>query len=189
MKIAVYTDGKPPAAAALRFAAVLCRRLSAEMSVLTARPGTHAMESPPPLGVALPREQWSTLPAGMRILTAALEVLADPGFLAPPAAMKIREVPSGYLFVASTSAGQKIPFFEHHFQGVNAAGVKDVDVVHADEEVRHAGMALQAPEQVLLHECGGTEKDRALNPDDVHLATDLSMDGRDHLTRPEIRNI
>ena len=114
VKIVVFTDGKPPAAAALRFAAALCTRLSAEMSVLTARSGTHAMESPPPLGVVLPRDQWSTLPAGIRILTAALEVLADVGFLELPPAIKIREAPSGYLFVASTSADQKVPFFEHY---------------------------------------------------------------------------
>jgi len=114
VKIVVYTDGKPAAAAALRFAAALCTRFRAEMSVLTARSGTHAMDSPPPLGVALPREQWSTLPAGIQILTAALEVLADVGFLAPPPGIKIREVPSGYLFVASTLAGQKVPFFEHY---------------------------------------------------------------------------
>jgi nucleotide-binding universal stress UspA family protein len=114
VKIVVYTDGKPPAAAALRFAAALCTRLRAEMSVLTARSGTHAMESPPPLGVMLPREQWSTLPAGIRILTGAVEVLTEVGFLASPATIKIREAPSGYLFTAPTTAGQKVPFFEHY---------------------------------------------------------------------------
>lgn len=114
MKIVVYTDGKSPAAAALRFAAALCERLSAEMSVLTARSGTHAMESPPPLGMVLPREQWSTLPAGMRILTGAVEVLAEIGFLASPPTIKIREVASGYLFAAPTSTGQKVPFLEHY---------------------------------------------------------------------------
>jgi nucleotide-binding universal stress UspA family protein len=114
VKIVVYTDGKPPAAAALRFAAALCERLSAEMSVLTARSGTHAVESPPPLGVALPRDRWSTLPAGMRILTGAVEILAGLGFLASPPTIKIQEVASGYLFVAPTSTGQKVPFFEHY---------------------------------------------------------------------------
>jgi nucleotide-binding universal stress UspA family protein len=114
VKIVVYTDGKPPAAAALRFAAAICTRFRGEMSVLTARSGTHAMESPPPLGVVLPREQWSMLPAGIRVLTGAADVLADAGFLARPPGIKIREVPSGYLFVASTSAGQKVPFFEHY---------------------------------------------------------------------------
>jgi nucleotide-binding universal stress UspA family protein len=114
VKIAVYTDGKSPAAAALRFAAVLCERLSAEMSVLTARSGTHAMESPPPLGVVLPREHWSKLPAGIRTLAGAVEVLAEIGFLAPPPTIKIREVPSGYLFVAPAATGQKVPFFEHY---------------------------------------------------------------------------
>ena len=114
MKIVVYTDGKSPAAAALRFAAALCERLSAEMSVLTVRSGTHGTESPPPLGVALPREGWSTLPQGIQILTGAAGVLADIGFLPPPPTIKIREVPSGYLFVASTSTGQKVPFFEHY---------------------------------------------------------------------------
>jgi nucleotide-binding universal stress UspA family protein len=114
VKIVVYTDGKPPAAAALRFAAALCERLSAEMSVLTARSGTHAMESPPPLGVALPPEQWPTLPAGIRILAGAAEILAEIGFLASPPTIKILEVASGYLFVAPTSTGQRVPFFEHY---------------------------------------------------------------------------
>ena len=114
MKIAVYTDGKPPAAAALRFAAAICTRLRAEMSVLTARAGTHAMESPPPLGVLLPREEWSTLPAGIGVLAGAAELLAEMGFLAPSPGIKIREVPSGYHFVASTAAGQKVPFLEHY---------------------------------------------------------------------------
>jgi nucleotide-binding universal stress UspA family protein len=114
VKIVVYTDGKPPAAAALRFAAVVSERLSAEMGVLTVRPGTHGTESPPPLGVALPREGWSALPQGIQILTGAVEVLAGIGFLSSPPTIKIREVPSGYLFVASTSADQKVPFFEHY---------------------------------------------------------------------------
>jgi nucleotide-binding universal stress UspA family protein len=114
VKVAVYTDGKPPAATALRLAAAICTRSRAEMSVLTARSGTHAMESHPPLGVVLPREQWSTLPAGIRVLTGAAEVLVAVGFLASPPGIKIREVPSGYLFVASTPNGQKVPFFEHY---------------------------------------------------------------------------
>ena len=114
MKIVVYTDGKPPAAAALRFAAVLSERLSAELGVLTVRSGTHATESPPPLGVALPRQGWSTLPEGMRILTGAADMLGDMGFLRSLLSIKVREVPSGYLFVASTVAGLKVPFFEHY---------------------------------------------------------------------------
>ena len=114
MKIVVYTDRKSPAAAALRFAAALCERLSAEMSVLTARSGTHAMESPPPLGVALPREAWSTLPQGIQILTGAAAVLGDIGFLSPVPSITVREVPSGYVFVAPTSTGQKVAFCEHY---------------------------------------------------------------------------
>ena len=114
MKIVVYTDGRSPAAVALRFTAVLCERLSAEMGVLTVRSGTHATESPPPLGVALPREGWSTLPQGIQILTGAAGVLGDIGFLRPVPSIKVREVPSGYLFVAPTSTGQKVPFFEHY---------------------------------------------------------------------------
>lgn len=114
MKIVVYTDGKPSAAAALRFAATLCKRLTVEMGVLTVRSGTHGTESPPPLGVVLPREHWSTLPQGIQTLTGAADVLADIGFLRPVPSIKVREVPSGYLFVALTSDGQRIPFFEHY---------------------------------------------------------------------------
>lgn len=114
MNIVVYTDGKASAATALRFAAALSERLSAEMGVLTVRSGTHATESPPPLGVALPREDWSTLPQGMRILTGALDVLTEAGFLPTTPSIKIREATSGYLFVASTSTGQKVLFFEHY---------------------------------------------------------------------------
>jgi nucleotide-binding universal stress UspA family protein len=110
----VYTDGKPAAAAALRVAAVLCDRLNAEMTVLTARSGTHAAESPPPVGVVVPRDGWSAFPPGIQVLTRAVEVLIEMGFLAPLSSIKIREAQSGYLFSGSTTAGGSVLFSEHY---------------------------------------------------------------------------
>jgi len=115
LKIVVLTDGKPPARGGLAgFAAALCTRLSAEMSVLTGASGTHAMESPSTARRGAAADQGLPLPAGIRILAAALEVLADVGFLELPPAIKIREAPSVPLCCFPPPPDQKVPFFEHY---------------------------------------------------------------------------
>jgi nucleotide-binding universal stress UspA family protein len=62
----------------------------------------------------VPRENWSALPPGIKVLTRGVEALTDVGFLAPLSSIKIREAPSGYLFVGSTPAGGRVSFSEHY---------------------------------------------------------------------------
>jgi nucleotide-binding universal stress UspA family protein len=112
LKILVYTDGKPAAASALRFAAGLATRLSAEMAVGTIRPGTYVTEEPPPVGVDFPISRWHELPVGIQILVQAAELLAAEGFLSPQANLTIRDVPNGHIFVGNTASGRRVPFYE-----------------------------------------------------------------------------
>jgi nucleotide-binding universal stress UspA family protein len=112
LKILVYTDGKPVAASALRFAAGLATRLSAEMAVGTVRPGTYAAEEPPPLGVEFPFSRQRELPVGIQILVQAAELLTAEGFLRRQANLTIRDVPNGHIFVGTTPSGERVPFYE-----------------------------------------------------------------------------
>jgi nucleotide-binding universal stress UspA family protein len=112
IKLLVYTDGKPAAADALCFAAALKRSLSAELAVITVRPGTSAVEEPPPLGVDLPLENRPQLPPGLQFLVQAMELLAKEGLLTLPKSIRIRDVPSGHLFVCKTPGEERIPFYE-----------------------------------------------------------------------------
>ena len=79
IKLLVYTDGKPAAVGALRFAVELKKRLAAELAVITVRSGTHATEEPPPVGIDIPLANRQSLPRGLQILVAATDVLADEG--------------------------------------------------------------------------------------------------------------
>jgi nucleotide-binding universal stress UspA family protein len=112
IKILAYTDGNPASAGALAFAAELKKRLAAELAVITVRSGTHATEEPPPVGVEFSLNQQAALPHGLQILTAALDRLAAEGVCEKPRAIKIRDVPHGHMFVVSTSAGDRIAFYE-----------------------------------------------------------------------------
>ena len=84
IKLLVYTDGKPAAVGALRFAVEMKKRLAAELAVITVRSGTHATEEPPPVGIDMSVENRHALPRGLQILVAATDVLAAEGLLDPP---------------------------------------------------------------------------------------------------------
>lgn len=112
IKLLAYTDGRPAAAAALDFAAVLSQRLEAQLAVITVRSGTHAAESPPPVGVAVPMSEQKRLPGGVKILVEAMERLVAAGVLERPPDITIRDIPKGYMFTCRTSDGGRIPFYE-----------------------------------------------------------------------------
>ncbi len=122
MKLLAYTDGKPDSIRVLRFAVALKMRLGAELAVITVRPGTHAMEAPPPLGVDIPLADSHVLPQGLRILTEAVRVLAAGGLLASPAAIVIHDMPHGHMFPCKTKTGERVLFFEcfgHFIEALN----------------------------------------------------------------------
>jgi nucleotide-binding universal stress UspA family protein len=124
LKILVYTDGRPATGEALRLAAELHRRTGAQLAVITVRRGTHAGEKPPPVGVDLPLAAKEGMPEGIRHLLEAQEILAAAGVLMPPAAIRIRPIPLGYLFLGTTASGQRIPFYEsfgHFLEVLNLA--------------------------------------------------------------------
>lgn len=113
IKLLVYTDGKPDAVRALRFAAALKKRLNAELSVITVRSGTHAAEEPPPVGRKLTVDQKAVLPqGGLRTLLDAASVLVDEGVLASIDSIQIRDIPQGHVFVCSGAADDRIAFYE-----------------------------------------------------------------------------
>jgi nucleotide-binding universal stress UspA family protein len=126
IKLLVYTDGRPEAPRALHFAAELKRRLEAELSVMTVRPGTHAAEEPPPVGTTLTIDQHTSLPPGLQILLHAASVLVDKAVLTPIDSIKIRDVPQGYMFFCNGAADERIAFYEcfgHFVEAIN----KEVD--------------------------------------------------------------
>jgi nucleotide-binding universal stress UspA family protein len=112
IKLLAYTDGKSAAVGALQFAAELAKRLDAELAVITVRPGTHAAEEPPPVGVALQLPQRTSLPGGLRALTHAMQILTANGALAPSTDITIRDIAKGHMFVCSTPDGRRVPFYE-----------------------------------------------------------------------------
>ncbi len=112
IKLLVYTDGKPDAARALRFAAELKKRLNAELSVITVRSATHAAEVPPPVGTNLSADQRAELPRGLRILLDSTSILVDEGILAPLDSIRIRDIPQGHMFFCDGAADDRIAFYE-----------------------------------------------------------------------------
>ncbi len=112
MKILTVIDAKPVAAAALKSAAVLSERLSSELAVITVRSGTHATETPPPVGVDIPADDRQNLPEGIRILLKGADILIEAGVLAPIERLKLRDVPHGHLFFAEKAAGGRMLFAE-----------------------------------------------------------------------------
>lgn len=122
LKLLVCIDGKPSAEKALHFAAQLAKRLKAEIAVITVRPGTHAAEEPPPVGVDFPLADREQLPHGLQILTLAMDKLVDRGVVAASPSIKIRDIPKGYMFVGKASDGTRIPFYEsfgHFIEALN----------------------------------------------------------------------
>jgi nucleotide-binding universal stress UspA family protein len=112
IKLLAYTDGKAASETALHFAAELKKRLAADLTVITVRPGTHATEEPPPVGVEFPLAEQKTLPAGLQILTRAVGTLARDALFDVPKSIVIRDMPHGHLFVVKSPSGDRIPFYE-----------------------------------------------------------------------------
>lgn len=112
MKVLLYTDGKPAAMEALRFGAHLIKRLDVQLSVITVRPGTHASEEPPPIGVELPFSDRSLNTPGIKPLANAAEALAGMGIFPLPEAITIRDMAKGHMFVCKSADDERIPFYE-----------------------------------------------------------------------------
>jgi nucleotide-binding universal stress UspA family protein len=112
LKILVVIDGKPTAAEALKTAAVLSERLGAALAVMTLRPGTHATETPAPVGVDIPVGDRKDLPEGIQILLNAAGLLVGAGLSTPVDTIKLRDMPHGHLFFAPRTSGDPILFLE-----------------------------------------------------------------------------
>jgi len=97
----------------LRIGTALSVNLNAEITFLTVRRGTPATEEPPPVGVDLPRERWAELQPGIQVLTKAMNELIEAGFLLSQS-ITIRAVRNGYLFLAETPTGNRVPFYERY---------------------------------------------------------------------------
>ena len=110
MKLLVYTDGSAVSAKALRFAAQLTQKLDAELTVITTRTGTHAIEPPPPFGRDIDLSERTSLPSGLLVLTAALDVLWAEGLFERQLSLQVRELPNGHIFFCNTPSGRRIPF-------------------------------------------------------------------------------
>lgn len=122
IKLLAYTDEKAGSAAALHFAAQLKKRLAADLSVITVRPGTSATEEPPPVGVEFPLTDRKALPAGLQHLVEAVEILAQETLIEVPKSIVISEVPNGHLFVIRSPSGDRISFYEcfgHFIEALN----------------------------------------------------------------------
>lgn len=113
MKILIYLDDKTANEKVLHIGTTLSVKLNAEITFLTVRSTTPATEEPPPVGVDLPMERWHELQPGIQILTQAMNGLIDAGFLLPQS-INIRAVRNGYLFLAETSSGSRVPFYERY---------------------------------------------------------------------------
>ncbi|MCG6916633.1 MAG: hypothetical protein LJE89_03710, partial [Deltaproteobacteria bacterium] len=113
MKILIYLDDKTANEKVIRIGTALSLNLAAELTFLTVRSTTPATEEPPPVGVDLPRERWNKLQPGIQILTQAMNALIGAGFLLPQN-INIRAVRNGYLFLAETLSGDRVPFYERY---------------------------------------------------------------------------
>jgi nucleotide-binding universal stress UspA family protein len=112
MRILVYTDGGRASRRALHFAARWTARLGADLAVATVRSETHAMETPPPLGRAIPASEWDRLSEGLQVLTAAARQLAEESLMPLPVDITIRETSHSHAFVCPAARERKIGFHE-----------------------------------------------------------------------------
>jgi nucleotide-binding universal stress UspA family protein len=113
LKIVAVIDGKPGSNLALHRAAEISRRLAAELTVITVRAGTHATETPPPLGRDISLHDHEHLPEGIQILLRAADQLHASGLLAPFKTVRLRDLPHGHVFFAQRADGEPIAFSEH----------------------------------------------------------------------------
>ena len=111
LKLLVYTDGSTVSAKALHFAAQMTRRLKTELTVITSRTGTHAAEPPPPIGQDLDLSDRQSLPSGLQVLAAALDLLSADGLFEAPSTLRVRELSNGHIFFCNTVSGQRVPFY------------------------------------------------------------------------------
>jgi len=111
MKLLVYTDGSADSAKGLHFAAQLTQKLETELTVITTRAGTHAIEPLPPVGQDIDLSDRKSLPSGLQVMTAALDVLTVEGLFERQSSIQVRELPNGHIFFCNTPSGQRIPFY------------------------------------------------------------------------------
>jgi nucleotide-binding universal stress UspA family protein len=114
MKILTYMNDQPGVSAALNMGTSLSERLDAEITFITVRAGTPATEEPPPVGVEVSLGARGELQPGIQTLAEAMIQLIERGFLTPQESINIREVRNGYLFLGSTVAGRRVPFYERY---------------------------------------------------------------------------
>jgi nucleotide-binding universal stress UspA family protein len=112
LKILVVINGKPASASALQAAGQLTARLDAELAVITVRPGTHAAEAPPPVGVDISARDRANLPEGIQILLQAADTLAAAGLLSPITQIRLQDLPQGHVFFAQKTNGERMLFTE-----------------------------------------------------------------------------
>jgi nucleotide-binding universal stress UspA family protein len=111
MKLLVYTDGRAESAKGLHFAARLTQKLAAELTVITTRAGTHAIEPLPPVGRNIDLSDRKSLPPGLQTLTVALDVLTAEALFERQLSLQVHELPNGYIFFCNTPVGQRILFY------------------------------------------------------------------------------
>ena len=139
MRLLVYTDGSSVSAKALHFAARLTQKLDAELTVITTRSGTHAIEPLPPIGQDLDLSDRKSLPSGLQVLTAALDVLTVEGLFDRHSSLQVHELPNGHIFFCNTPSGQRIPFhvcFGHL-----------IEIINHEIEKHHYDLLIIAPPQ------------------------------------------
>ncbi|RTZ95738.1 MAG: hypothetical protein DSY90_12545 [Deltaproteobacteria bacterium] len=122
MKILVYSDGQPASVKALQFAAQLTQSLGADLSVITVRSETHAIEPLPQVGAWTDLADFSQLPSGLQVLAHARNILSEEGLVTGKDKVQIRELPNGHFFICQDMAGRSIPFyvcFGHILETIN----------------------------------------------------------------------
>jgi nucleotide-binding universal stress UspA family protein len=114
----------------LRIGTALSVNLNADITFLTVRSGMPATEEPPPVGVDLPKVRWDELQPGIQVLTKAMNELIEAGFLLSQS-ITIRAVRNGYLFLAETPTGNRVPFYERYGHLIEVLNY-EVDEHHHD---------------------------------------------------------
>ena len=139
MRLLVYTDGSAVSAKALHFAAHLTQKLDAELTVITTRSGTHAIEPPPPVGQDIDLSDSKSLPSGLQVLAAALDVLSAEGLFERQSKLQVHELPNGHIFFCNTPSGLRIPFYVcfGHL----------IEIINHEIEKHHYDLLIIAPPQ------------------------------------------
>jgi len=170
MKLLVYTDGTPFSDNALHFAAQLTQKLDVELTVITTRSGTHAIEPLPPVGQDIALTDRQSFPPGLQVLTRALDVFTAEGLLAEQTTLRISELSNGYSFFCSTTSGKRIPFyvcFGHRIEILN----------HEIENHHHQLLIIALPRRGGLHKMMLGDISRKLVLD-LHTSVLITRNGR-----------